>query len=247
MKFAQFRCSVRLITILAICSVAFVANAQLVTNTYDFASVTATSGTTDPTPPPTATGLTFGSFSSVGYIGSPNASARFSWQTNALGGVNAIDDFSQFTGSIDPARYFEVTLTPQGGFSANIDFISFTIQRSGTGIRNYAVRSSLDSFSANLSASINPANANLAVDGANNFQWVFDANTSAQNGSLLTLGSGFDTLTSPVTFRFYGWNAEQVAGTFSIDNVSFGESATPLPETPTFALARLGPLTSRSR
>ena len=214
--------------------------AQFVTNTYNFALVTTTSGNTDPSTPPSATGLTFGSFNSVGYIGNPNASGRFSWTANSLGGSTGVDNFASFSGSLDTTKFFEVTLTPQGGFSANLDTITFTIQRSGTGIRNYAVRSSLDGFAANLSASINPANSNLGVDGANNFQWLFDATTTAQNGSLITLNSSYDALTSPVSFRLYGWNAEGTAGTFSIDNVAFAESVVAVPEPSTLVLGALG-------
>jgi hypothetical protein len=235
----------RLATIFGIISASLVvlgnAHGQAFTGTYDFSLVTAGSGgATDPTPPPTATGLTFGSFSSVGYIGNPNAGGRFSWQTNALGGVNGVNDFSSFTGSIDLGRYLSVTITPNAGYSLDLNSISFTIQRSGSGIRSYSVRSSLDSFSANLPASISPANANLAVGAGNQFQWVLDSNTSAQNGSLITLGAGYDALTSAVTFNFYGWNAELVGGTFSIDNVVLSGAVTPVPEPGTIALTGLG-------
>jgi len=157
-----------------------------------------------------------------------------------LGSVNGNDLFSSFTGALDTTKYFSVTLTPLSGYTLNLDSIAFTIQRSGTGIRNYAVRSSLDGFAANLSASISPANAALSVDGANNFQWVLDATTTAQNGSLITLSSDYDALSSAVTYRFYGWNAEGLGGTFSIDNVNFLGSVTTIPEPSTMALAVIG-------
>jgi hypothetical protein len=208
--------------------------------TYDFSQVTTSSGTTDPTPPPTATGVTFGSFTAVGYTGNPNAGVRFSWQANPVGGVNTSDDFSQFTGSLDPVKYFEVPVTPLGSFALQLDSVSFTIQRSGTGIRSYAVRSSLDGYAANLPASINPANANLGVGPANEFRWLSDAVTTAQSGSLVTLGSSYADPTSPVTFRFYGWNAEGSAGTFSIDNVAFAGSTRNVPEPAAAALLALG-------
>jgi len=210
------------------------------TATYDFAQVTTSSGTTDPTPPPTASGATFGAFSATGYTGNPNASSRFSWTSNPLGGVNSSDDFSQFTGSLDPVAYFEVSVTPQGGFAVQLDSVAFTMQRSGTGIRSYAVRSSLDGYAANLPASINPANANLGVGSVNEFRWLSDAITTAQNGSLVTLGGLFGDLTSPVTFRFYGWNAEGTAGTFSIDNVAFSGNTRNVPEPGAAALLAIG-------
>ena len=214
--------------------------AQSFNITYGFDSATTASGTTDPTAVPTATGVTFSSFSAVGYTGSPNAAGRFSFIGNPTGAANGVNDFSTFTGSLNTSIYYSVTLTPQAGFTLNVDTISFTIQRSGTGIRNYAVRGSDDTFGSNLPASISPANANLAVDGSNAFQYSLDANTSAQNGSLITLGTSYDALTSATTFRFYGWNAEASSGTFSIDNVNFSGSVTAVPEPATLTLATLG-------
>jgi hypothetical protein len=220
---------------LAIGMAATTASAQVFSSTYDFSLVTSSSGLTDPTAPPTATGLTFGSFSAAGYVGNPNAGSRFTFQTNALGGVTAINDFSLFTGSLDATKYFEVTLTPSVGYTLDVNTIAFTIQRSSTGIRSYAVRSSLDGFAANLAASISPANAGLGVGPGDEFRYLTDGST-AQNGSLVTLGAPFDLLSAPVTYRFYGWNAEATTGTFSIDNVAFSGSVTPVPEPGPLAL-----------
>src|SRR4051812_32149890 len=64
------------------------AQAQSFVATYDFLLSGTTTGTTDPTPPPTAVGVSFGSFSSVGYTpANPNATNRFSWTSNPTGGV----------------------------------------------------------------------------------------------------------------------------------------------------------------
>lgn len=212
------------------------------TATYDFSGVVQnTGGTTDPTAPPTAADLTFGSFVSVGASANPNAGSRFSFTSQPLGAVNGVDDFTQFTGSLTPTAYFEVSITPLSLIELQIDTISFTVQRSGTGIRNYAVRSSVDGYAANLPASVNPANANLAVGAGNEFQWVLDSVTTAQNGSLITLGTPFANLTAPVTFRFYGWNAEGSGGTFSLDNVTFsGSTRSSVPEPTTAVLIGLG-------
>ncbi|TSA40908.1 MAG: hypothetical protein D4R57_01285 [Verrucomicrobiales bacterium] len=212
--------------------------AQPFVSTYDFASVAAgANGNTDPTPPPpTATGVTFGSFTAVGYTGNPNAGGRFSWTANPLGGVDATNDFSQFTGSLSLAVYFEVAITPLSLIQLQLDSIGFTAQRSGTGIRSYAVRSSLDNYAANLPAGISPANANLGVGPGNEFRWVSDGVTTAQNGSTVTLGASFVNLTSAVTFRFYGWNAEGSGGTFSLDNVTLRGRTDNVPEPSAAAL-----------
>jgi hypothetical protein len=229
----------KLLVTLATAAIALSSLAQPFTAAYNFGSVTTSSGLTDPTPPPAAVGVSFGSFSAVGYVGNPNAGSRFSFQTNGLGGIDADNNFANFTGSLNSGKYFEVTLTPQAGFTLNLYTIAFTIQRSGTGIRSYAVRSSLDSFAANLSATINPANVALTVGPGDEFRIVTDATTTAQNGSLVALSPAFDTLLSPVTFRFYGWNAEGDGGTFSIDNVAFSGSVTAVPEPSAAAIGLL--------
>ncbi len=204
--------------------------AQSFTAAYDFAQVTASSGPTDPTPPPTVTGVTFGAFTATGVSANPNATVRFSFTSQPLGGVNGTNDFAEFTGSLNPTAYFEVALTPLSLIQLQLDSIAFTVQRSGTGIRSYAVRSSLDGYAANLPASISHANANLGVGPGNEFRIVSDANTAAQNGSTVILGSPFAGLAAPVSFRFYGWNAEGTGGTFSIDNVVFSGSTDNVPE-----------------
>ena len=201
--------------------------AQNFTATYAFGSVTTTSGTTDPTPVPTATGVIFGSFSAVGASANPNAGGRFSFTNWPLGATNSSD---VFTGTINTSQYYQVTITPQPNFSLSINSITFTMQRSGTGVRRYAVRAGNDSYATNLPASINPVNASLSVVGTDTFQ-VSDAATVANDGSTITLTS-FNNLTSAVTLRFYGWNAEGSGGTFSIDNVVINGSANPLAGAP---------------
>jgi trimeric autotransporter adhesin len=216
-------------------------SAQTFNATYDFSAVTAgAGGTTDPTPPPVASGVTFSPVTAVGYSGNPNAGGRFSWQNNPTGGVDATNDFSQFSGSLSLVTFFEVSLTPLGAVVLDVNSISFTMQRSGTGIRSYAVRSSVDGYAANLPASITPANANLGVGTGNEFRWMLDAITTAQNGNTVTPGGAHSNLNSSVTFRFYGWNAEGSAGTFSIDNLTFGGSTRTVPEPAAGTLLLLG-------
>jgi trimeric autotransporter adhesin len=211
--------------------------------TYNFSNVVINvGGTTDPTPPPTAGGVDFGSFAAVGYSGNPNASGRFAWNGNPTGGLDGVDDFTQFGGSLSTTAYFEVSINPSplGLIELQLDSIGFTVQRSGQGPRSYAVRSSVDGYAANLPASINPANANLGVGPGDELRILLDTVTTAQNGSLITLGLPHASLTSPVTFRFYAWNAETTTGTFSIDNVTISGSTRNIPEPTTGTLLVLG-------
>ena len=190
--------------------------------TYTFDLVNSTSGLTDPTPLPTATGMTFGQFSAVGLgagVTNPTASFRFSFINWSLGATTGSDVFTSAIDSTD--KYYQVTLSPNGVTSFNLDSLNFTLQRSSTGVRQAFVRSSLDNYAANLAASVPTGSTTLSVVTTNKFQTT-DANTAASPGCKITLGSGsFLNITGPVTFRFYGINAEGTGGTFSIDNVVF--------------------------
>lgn len=189
----------------------------LFTAVYDFASVTNSSGTTDPSAVPTVEGLIFGSFSAVGVGANSSAGGRFSFNNWALGATANSD---VFTGSLDPTKYFEVTISPAGGKKLNLSKLSFTVQRSGTGIRQVAIRSNIDNYAANLPAAIEPANSDLSVVATNIFQISYSASTSSGiNGCTINFGTDFANLASPVTLRFYGFNAVASGGTFSIDNV----------------------------
>lgn len=200
---------------------AYSAVAQNFTATYTFDSVKTTSGLTDPTPVPTVTGMTFGSFSAVGVTGNSSASGRFSLTGWPTGGAANNNTYSAHTGAISTTQYYEVTLTPSMSQMASLTGVMFRVQRSGTGIRTYAVRSSADSYAANLTASV-MTNSNLSTQAGNVFYYNYDSLSSGQSGSMITLtGANYTNFTSPLTFRFYGWNAEGSGGTFSIDTVVF--------------------------
>ncbi|MDI9341413.1 MAG: T9SS type A sorting domain-containing protein [Sediminibacterium sp.] len=209
----------------------FCASAQSFNGLYPFTAITNTTGTTDPTTPPVATGVTFGAFTSAGVSANPNASGRFTftgWGTGASTVALTIDTYSVYTGSLSPNQYYQVSVTPSANYSINYSQIRFDMRRSGTGVRNYAVRSSADAYTANLPASITPTNANLSVLPGDIFFWNFDATSTAadQKGSTISLsGTSFQNVTTPLSFRFYAWNAESNAGTFSIDTVVISGTA----------------------
>src|SRR5690606_37958381 len=103
---------------------------------------------------------------------------------------------ASLTGSIDTDKYYSVTVTPKTGFYLSIYAITFDVNRSADGMRNYAVRSNLDSYAANLPADVN-ANTNLSVVSTNKFLWNFDATTGLQSGSKINLPpADFMNLTS---------------------------------------------------
>lgn len=202
-------------------------NAQTFNSTYNFALVTNTTGLTDPTPTPTAIGVTFGSFSAVGTpSANPNATGRFSfvgWPLGSPTGTASTDVYANMTGSINLGQYYEVTLTPSTNYTVNLNTLTFGVRRSGTGIRNYSVRSSQSNYTVNLPASVG-TNTNLSVVANDVFFWNFDAAPTNSDQSGSTINFGATSFSSPITLRFYAWNAEATGGTFSIDNVVFNGS-----------------------
>lgn len=204
------------------------ANAQSFSVLYSFDSVKTTTGLIDPSYVPTATGITCGSFSATGTSANSTAAFRFSFTGWPTGATTANDLYTSLTGAINTAEYYEVTITPDANYTIDLDSIKFSARRSGTGIRTYAVRSSIDGYAANLLATINPPNANLSVEAGDIFFWNFDATTTNQDGSKIVLGApNYIALANAITFRFYGWNSEAGTGSFSIDNVMINGTATP--------------------
>lgn len=206
---------------IALVATSVLANAQSFTATYDFAAVSSTTGLTDPTPTPTATGLTFGSFSAVSTVTPGTSTGRFSFTGWPTGATTAVDSYSTMTGMLDLSKHYAVTLNPQSNYFITLNTCSFTVQRSGTGVRSFAVRTSADNYMNNLPAVA--TGTAISIQGTNEFFLNFDATTSAQTGSYINFMGA--TINSSTTFRFYGWNSEASGGTFSIDNVIFSGSA----------------------
>ena len=111
------------------------------------------------------------------------------------------------TAAIDLTDYYTFTVTPTAGFTASVRSIELDERRSGTGILSWAVRSSLDGFTADVAS----------------FTVPNDTNTRHQ---IITLGSAFGSLAAPVEFRIYGFAAAASTGTWRLDNVAiFGFTA----------------------
>ena len=188
--------------------------------TYNMNDVVANSSTSSAGT--SVSGLTFSNFTTtVG--GTANAGSRFSFVNWPLGATNGSDTFS---GGLDTTKYDDFMITPANGVTLSLDHINFTIQRSGTGIRQFAARTNFDSFGANVAASTTAAS--VSIQPTNIFQ-ITDANTSATPGQTLTFsGGGFTSITSasPIDIRLYGFNAEGTGGTFSLDDVAIFGSIT---------------------
>ncbi len=109
--------------------------------------------------------------------------------------------------TLDVTDYYTITVTPAAGKTLTLTRLELDESRSATGIANWVVRSSLDSFATDLSAFTVP-----------------DV-TTARTNEATPLGAAFSALTAPVEFRIYGFHAEAATGTWRVDNVEIYGSA----------------------
>jgi hypothetical protein len=206
------------LTIFCFCTVP----AQTFTVMYGFPNVTTSSGSVDPGPAPPVAGLSFGTFTAAGVSPNPSASSRFSFSGWPVGAPDASDNYATYTAALSPFSYYEVAIGILPGYTLDLTSVYFDVRRSGTGIRNFSVRSDRDNYTENLSANTG-TNANLGVIPDDVFFWRYDSipTGSDQKGCRLIPPASFSGLTQEVRLRFYAWNAESPGGTFSIDNVGF--------------------------
>ncbi len=191
------------------------------TGAFNFNAVTVSSGTTDPsTLTSTFDSLTVTPFQAVGVSPNSSIAGAFSFSDWPTGAANGETNYSALTGTMSAAKYYEVTIAPKFSSSMNLYGLKFLVNRSATGPRTYAIRSSVDGFATNLTATVTPANSNLSVTPGNIFFYKNDATTTEAGSAITVSGLPFTNKSTPVTFRIYAWNAEDNLGAFTIDDVS---------------------------
>lgn len=113
------------------------------------------------------------------------------------------------TGSINTNMYVEFTLTPNAGYTLNLTNVDLNIRRSttgspsGAGPRQWALRSSIDGFAADLGSGAIALNTTPTIT--------------------VSLGLAFQNLMTPVTFRLYGYDVYNNPGglnRFVFDNIA---------------------------
>lgn len=203
-----------------------IARSQSFNLVYQFSAVTSSpsTGTVDPTPSPTAVGVTSGS-----------------WTANGVGSVPTTTNVFAFTGwatSVTPdvAKYFELVLTPQNSYYLSIDRMTFYTTRSTQGPQNWCVRSSIDNYSVNAVGStslISPTSSGsiITVNGNNEFVWGTIPTSSAVSSSAWKNNCqvSFPTATNvatPFNIRVYGYNGISTGGSYRIDSVVVYGNAT---------------------
>lgn len=111
--------------------------------------------------------------------------------------------------SVNADEYFSFTLTPILGYKINFVSLVYTLQRSSTGPSNFAVRSSLDNYAANIVL-------------------ITETGTAAVEKTIALSGAAFQNISSAITFRIYGYNATGATGTSSINDFTFNGQANSL-------------------
>lgn len=113
------------------------------------------------------------------------------------------------TGAINTSMYLQFTITPNAGYTLNLTSVELNIRRSttgspsGAGPRQWSLRSSVDGYAANLGSGSIALNSTPTIS--------------------VSLGLAFQNLTTPVTFRLYGYDVFNNPGglnRFVYDNIA---------------------------
>lgn len=198
---------------------------------YNFQDVTTGTGTTDPTPAPEAqhdeyptVGLQFTPFSATGVAGNPSNDASFSfagWDTGAHEGDT---DYAQLTGSLNTGKYYSFTITPEERTSMRFSGLTLRIARSASGPRTFSVRSSVNNYNTNLTATVTGI-TNTSVIGVIQSGILFFKQDTTGGVYTVTINTptgpteGYTNMPGPITFRIYAWNAEDGDGSFDLNQV----------------------------
>jgi trimeric autotransporter adhesin len=134
----------------------------------------------------------------------------------------AVDRYSATgwnSSQLDTTDYFSFILTPDSGYALSLLSFSYSSTTGGTGPTGFSLRSSVDGFTANIGS----------------------PNSS---GTTITLtNTSFQSLSSGIEFRLYGWGATSGSGAFGINDFSFSGTLSAVPEPASYAVvAGLGAL-----
>lgn len=208
---------------------------QATDTAYTFNDVTLTSGDTDPSPAPTVhwndtseTTLSFSPFKAFGVSANSSEAGNFSFSQWDTGAHQSDSLYTQLSGSINLNRYYEFTVTPEVGKSMSPTAVTFRVNRSATGPRTFAVRSSVGNspFQNNITGSVIPSSPYLGMAASNTvFFFKKDTTVMVTNGKVALSGAGYVNVPGPITFRIYAWNAEDSDGYFTVDSVGVNGNA----------------------
>ena len=119
--------------------------------------------------------------------------------------------------SIDLTKYLEIRLSPNTNYAINFNDFKFDALRSATGAASWAIRSSSDNFTTNITTGT--------------------VGTAFTTNTISLTSASFQNTNSEFKIRIYGYAATGIGGTFRIDNITFsgtvGSTIPTLTATPT--------------
>ncbi len=141
------------------------------------------------------------------------------WDT---GSTNNETNYANLTGNINTTKYYEFKVKVDKEQALTIDNVSFNVNRDTNGIRTFSVRSDADNYASNISAVVTTGVSRISIQSGNVFFMKKDTTYTVSGCQINLTGNNlFKNITNDsVTFRIYGWNAENTNGTFGIDNLS---------------------------
>lgn len=148
----------------------------------------------------------------------PNLSVSGIGTGGSAGGTSANDRYNTSgwdTTELNEDAYIYFTLTPNSDFQINFASFQYDGTKSGTGPENFAVRSSVDGFSANIEV------------------------YTTLNKTIILIDPDYQNITTEITFRIYAWGTTNPNGTFGIENFTFKGEVIPTcakPDTPVGAI-----------
>jgi hypothetical protein len=173
--------------------------------TWNFGTAAPTSNTTSGV---TISNLTQGNNNGTSTLITATSPSSFS---GASAGNNA--GAAAFIGVLSAtSTYFEFTVTPQAGYNVALTGVSFGSRSTGTGPKEYVLKSNLDGFTSSLATGILPSTST----------WVLYTPTTTSSTSVNSVA---------VVYRLYGYNGAggAVAGSVNwrIDDLKLNLTATP--------------------
>lgn len=120
---------------------------------------------------------------------------------NGSSASNAFSSNGWNTASLDPARYYSFTISPEA-VQVEKTRLQFSHARSGTGPTQFAIRTSRDGFSTNVFEGTLEGTASMAVD--------LDLTHP-------DVARFFRDVIEPITVRLYAWGASAGTGTYRLD------------------------------
>lgn len=127
-------------------------------------------------------------------------------------------DANDETGAVTANDYIQFTLTPASGYQLSLTNFSLDFGSSyNSQPRGFAVRSSLDGFTGTIYNLSLPSNS--------------DSTSAVFNYSTALVGAQYQNVTTPVTFRIYGFdNATGTTNYLRFDNITLQGTVGAIPE-----------------